>query len=92
MGSFIMAIDWAYRTIPPIRWILQRLLGFRMEVIIKPRYEDMGDPYHIVVKDDGISGWVSALLSLTLINHSRNNPERITGFWLSLGVQQWEPG
>jgi len=60
------------------------LLGFRMEVIIKPRYEDMGDPYCIVVKPDGVSGWVSALLSLTLINHSRNNPERIIGCWVEL--------
>ncbi len=70
---------------PPIRWVLQRLLEFELEVIVKAHYENMGNPYRIHVKPDGKSGWISTLyLDLTLVNHSRNNAQRIIGCWAEL--------
>lgn len=61
------------------------MLEFELEVIVKAHYEDMGNPYRVYVNPDGKSGWISTLyLDLTLINHSRNNAQRIIGCWAEL--------
>jgi hypothetical protein len=82
-------IETIFGTLPLIRRIWRWLLERNMEIIAKPRYDDIG--YSIYAPDltKGLSGHVSAIIDLTLINHRTDRQERIIGCWGELRKRRW---
>ena len=62
--------------IPILRRILRWVLCRKMEVIVRPYFEDEESPYSVSVGDGQVH--VHAILRLQLINHN-DKPERIIG-------------
>jgi hypothetical protein len=82
-------IETIFGTLPLIRRIWHWLLERNMEVITEPRYEDIG--YYVSAPDPtkGLSGYVTAIINLTLINHRADRPERIIECWGELRKRRW---
>jgi hypothetical protein len=82
-------IEAILNVLPLIRRIWHWLLERNLEVTTTPRYEDL--PYYVSAPDPikGLSGYVTATINLTLINHRVDRPERIIECWGELRKRRW---
>ena len=79
--DFKSVIDFVFGSIPLIRSAWRWLLERNMEVITEARYEDIGYIVNAPNLTEGLSGYVNAIINLTLINHRADRPERIIECW-----------